>query len=133
MKSIDQTWFGAVASGTLDTVHRRDVPMSWFLRPHRQPFHLVEPVDALMVDPPTFSLEQDVDPLVAVADTSLGQLSDPSSEYSLQRSVALASVCCTGEPDDRAGSALRHPVAGLQVMHHFTLPGRLQSFFRIRS
>jgi hypothetical protein len=57
-----------------------------------QPFFAVKTIDPLMVNLPAFTLEKDMDPLVAISDPNCGNLSDSHPQLGLTVCAAMVSV-----------------------------------------
>ena len=57
-----------------------------------QTFFAVNTIDPLMVNLPAFTLEKDMDPLVAISDPNCGNLSDPHLQLGLTVCAAMVSV-----------------------------------------
>jgi hypothetical protein len=57
-----------------------------------QPFFAVKTIHPFMVNLPAFTLEKDMDPLVAISDPNCGNLSDPHLQLGLTVCAAMVSV-----------------------------------------
>ena len=96
---------------------------------HGQPFVRIQPVHALHIDRPTFTLEKNVQTSVSIADPRMGQVpqSDPQKILPVRRT--LISVTRSRQPQRIAGPSLADLISHLGVMHQSPFTDRLQTFF----
>jgi hypothetical protein len=84
-------------------------------KPHAQPFFAVQPVHALMVDPPAFTPQQYVYPEVAIAHSRRREIPNAFAQHGLVTTDRLVAVRRSIKPQRYASSAFAHPVCPLQV------------------
>lgn len=79
---------------------------------HHQPFFLVEPIDALQIDRPTFPPQQDRQTPIAEASPLVRKLAQPGSDGGIVAAAPLVLEARSIHAEKPAGSSLRQSVTG---------------------
>jgi len=101
--------------------------------PHLQAFQPVEPMDALDVHMPAFTMQQHRDPAVAITPSVLGDLADTLSERRLLGSAGTLVIRRAARRNGSAGSADRHLERSTHEVDHLASPSRRHNLRRITS
>src|SRR5208283_5619428 len=106
---------------------------AWFLAPHGQPFLSVEPVYALMIHLPAFSLKQDMYTLITITHPGHCQITYPYPESSLLIFSAVVLISGSAKMKHITCPPCTYLVTHLQYFNLFSLLSRLKGFFRSTS
>ena len=106
---------------------------TWALAPEIEPFELVEPVYALVIDMPAFPPEQRVDAPVAIADPREGNLADASQERLVAAWSGLVVERGSGQHHDAACPPSGDAIGVDEILRKRAPLGWPHSFFLITS
>jgi hypothetical protein len=103
---------------------RADTLLAWFL-PQRPACVAIQALHALVVDAPTFTLQQGMEPALAIPNPGSGEVTQPHLERCLVLRGALIALGRPVTSKDVTGSPFADLEADLQKLHEFTFLGRL--------
>lgn len=109
-----------------------NTPTGRFLT-HYQAFCTVEPVDPLMVNLPSFTLEQYVESPIAEGNTACSQFPQSQAKRELWICHASMTMCRARPVEHPKGPPFACPVQCLHLSDEFAAKGRPQSFFESTS
>src|SRR5499426_3244603 len=98
-----------------------------------QAYLAIQAIDPLGIYRPAFAPQQHMNAPIAVAHAGSGDLLDPFAQLSLPSSTRAVVVGRSIDWQRAASTSNAHPPGRPRMIHHLTLPGRLQSFRRITS